>query len=79
MFVELTNVADGQKMLLNSDSIQTVRKDSAVSTMISTYNALFKVTESYETVRDMLGVRNEKNICGFISEENDKIFKTDFT
>lgn len=62
MFVELTDVADGQKMLLNSDSIQTIRKDSAVSTMVSTYNAIFKVTESYETVRDMLGVNVRSNI-----------------
>ena len=69
MFVELTDVADGQKMLLNSDSIQTIRKDSAVSTMVSTYNAIFKVTESYETVRDMLGVNVRSNICGFIESE----------
>lgn len=78
MFVELTNVCDGKKMLLNSSCIQTVRKDSAVSTMVSTYDASFKVTESYEAIKNMLGIRTEKNIRGFVEEENDKIFESDF-
>lgn len=78
MFIELTKVADGQKLILNSNNILTVRKDSAVSTRVSTYDVSFDVVESYEEIKNMLGVGSERIIRGFAEEENDKIFESDF-